>query len=33
MTPFMALYLNGKLLKVYEEGADVLELAKLIESN
>jgi thiol-disulfide isomerase/thioredoxin len=33
MTPFMALYLNGKLLKVYEEGADVLEMAKLIESN
>jgi len=33
MTPFMALYLNGSLLKVYEQGADVLEMAKLIESN
>ena len=33
MTPFMALYLNGSLLKVYEQGAEVLELAKIIESN
>jgi len=33
MTPFMAIYLKGTLLKVYEQGADVFELAKLIESN
>jgi thiol-disulfide isomerase/thioredoxin len=33
MTPFMALYLKGALLKVYEQGADVFELAKIIESN
>ena len=33
MTPFMALYLKGSLLKVYEQGADVFELAKIIESN
>ena len=31
MTPFMALYKKGVLLKVYEEGADVFELIKIIE--
>ena len=31
MTPFVALYKKGVLLKVYEEGADVFELIKIIE--
>ena len=31
MTPFVALYQKGVLLKVYEEGADVFELIKIIE--
>jgi thiol-disulfide isomerase/thioredoxin len=33
MTPFMAIYLKGTLLKVYEQGTDVFELVKIIESN
>lgn len=31
MTPFVALYKNGSLLKVYEQGAKVSELAAIIE--
>jgi thiol-disulfide isomerase/thioredoxin len=31
MTPFMALYQKGVLIKVYEEGANVFELIKIIE--
>ena len=31
MTPFVALYQKGVLLKVYEQGADVFELIKIIE--
>jgi len=33
MTPFVALYQKGVLLKVYEQGADVFELIKIIEGN
>lgn len=32
MTPFMAIYDNGHLIKVYEQGADIFELIKLIGS-
>jgi hypothetical protein len=30
MTPFVALYSNGQLLKVYEQGVKVPELLKII---
>jgi hypothetical protein len=30
MTPFVALYANGQLLKVYEQGVKVPELLKII---
>lgn len=33
MTPFIAMYKNGSLLKVYEQGAKVTELTSIIESN
>ena len=32
MTPFVAIYKNGRLLKVYEQGAKVSELVDIIES-
>ncbi len=33
MTPFVAMYKNGGLLKVYDQGAKVSELIKIIEGN
>ena len=33
MTPFVAIYKNGGLLKVYEQGVKVSELIKIIEGN
>ena len=32
MTPFVALYKNNQLVKVYEKGADIFDLIKIIES-
>lgn len=32
VTPFVAAYQNGKLIKVYEQGADVTQIIKLFES-
>lgn len=32
MTPFVALYKNNQLVKVYEKGADIFDLLKIIES-
>ena len=32
MTPFVAVYQNSKLVKIYEQGADVAQLIKLFES-
>ncbi len=32
MTPFVAVYDNGLLIKVYDQGADIFELIKLIGS-
>jgi len=33
MTPFVAIYKNGGLLKVYDQGVKVSELIKIIEGN
>jgi thiol-disulfide isomerase/thioredoxin len=32
MTPFVAVYQNNKLIRIYEQGADVPQLIKLFES-
>lgn len=32
MTPFVALYKDNQLVKVYEKGADIFDLIKIIES-
>ena len=32
MTPFVALYKNNQFVKVYEKGADIFDLIKIIES-
>jgi hypothetical protein len=32
MTPFVAIYENNKLKKIYEKGAEVFELLKNIDS-
>jgi hypothetical protein len=32
MTPFVALYKNNQFVKVYEKGADIFDLLKIIES-
>jgi hypothetical protein len=31
MTPYVALYKNGSLVKVYDKGADIFDFIKIIE--